>query len=415
LRVFGWRDPAILTLALIAVAVGFGQFGVVAGLGDVSRTFGHQTRGLTIADQAGLSGSSLGVGLAVIRLASLGGLFLTALADRRGRKTTVVATTALGLALTALAAAAPGYWWFIIVFAVGRPALSAGGAIAQVGAAELTSSADRAKAVALIAGGYGVGTGLVAVIHGLTISTLGFRGLLLLALVPLAFLPALSRHMVETDRFQRAAAGGEHPLPVLGPVERPFSHRLMVIAGLAFAQSVVTGPANSFLFVYAQNVRHLSGVLTAAMVVAAGATGLGGLFLGRWLADAFGRRPTAAGALLAMAAFGIVAYSGTVPGLLVGCVLGVLASSTFAPAGGALVNELFPTSVRASVAGWQVAAGVLGAAAGLLAFGAIADATNQFAAAAALTFVPASLAAGLFWAVPETRGKEPEDLYPNLP
>jgi hypothetical protein len=42
-----------------------------------------------------------------------------------------------------------------------------------------------------------------------------------------------------------------------------------------------------------------------------------------------------------------------------------LVGATLAPAAGALANELFPTSVRASVAGWLVAASVLGAAARL--------------------------------------------------
>jgi MFS family permease len=80
---------------------------------------------------------------------------------------------------------------------------------------------------------------------------------------------------------------------------------------------------------------------------------------------------------------------------------------------GALLTELFPTSVRASVAGWWVAAGVLGAVTGLVAFGAVADVDNRFEFAAALTFFPAALGAGLFWLLPETRGKEPEDLWPT--
>jgi MFS family permease len=87
-----------------------------------------------------------------------------------------------------------------------------------------------------------------------------------------------------------------------------------------------------------------------------------------------------------------------------------MAGSELAP--GALLTELFPTSVRASVAGWWVGAGVLGAGTGLVVFGAVADVGNRFAIAAALTFLPAALAAGLFWLVPETRGKEPEDLWP---
>jgi len=89
-----------------------------------------------------------------------------------------------------------------------------------------------------------------------------------------------------------------------------------------------------------------------------------------------------------------------------------MAGSALGPAAGALLTELFPTSVRASAAGWWVVAGVLGAGVGLLVFGGVADAASRFPLAAAVTFLPAALAAGLFWLVPETRGREPEDLWP---
>ena len=62
-----------------------------------------------------------------------------------------------------------------------------------------------------------------------------------------------------------------------------------MIAVLAFAVSVITGPANSFVFLFAQNILHQRGVVTAGMVVGAGAAGLGGLLAGRWLADRTGR------------------------------------------------------------------------------------------------------------------------------
>jgi len=87
----------------------------------------------------------------------------------------------------------------------------------------------------------------------------------------------------------------------------------------------------------------------------------------------------------------------------------------FALAAGALANELFPTAVRASVSGWVVAAGVLGAVGGLLGFGAIADVGNRFGTAAVFTFLPAVVFAGLFWLVPETRGREPEEMWPTAP
>jgi MFS family permease len=403
----------VVGLALAALAAGFGQFGAVAALGDVARAFGERVaHGATVAEQAGLSGTQLGVGLAVIRLASLGGLPLAGLADRFGRRRTLLVGLGAGLAFTVATALSPSYWAFVAIFALGRPLLSAGSALSQVSAAEQTAAADRAKAVALAAAGYGVGAGLTAVVHSLAAGALGFRGIFALAAIPLVLLPLLARRIEEPDRFAVAAAA-EHPAPVLGAVGRPFRGRLALVLTLGFAVSVITGPANSFVFLYAQNVAHLSGGVTAAMVVGAGATGLLGLLAGRAMADRLGRRPTIVLGFAGVAACGVLCYSGSRVALVTGYVLGVLCGSTFAPALGALLNELFPTSVRASVSGWWIAAGVLGAAVGLVVFGAVADVGNRFGLAAAVTFLPAALVLLLFFLLPETRGKEPEDLWPG--
>ena len=120
--------------------------------------------------------------------------------------------------------------------------------------------------------------------------------------------------------------------------------------------------------------------------------------------------------MVAVALLATVTYSGSAPALLVGYVLGIFAASVFAPAAGSLVNELFPTAVRASVAGWSLAAGVLGAVTGLVVFGAVAEADHSFAVAGLVTFWPAALVMVLFWLLPETRGREPEDLsWPGNP
>jgi len=400
-------------VALATFASGFAQFGVVAALADVAREFGQVTHGATFADQAGLSGTELGIGLAIIRLASLGGLAVTGLADRFGRRMMLLITVGAGLVLTAVAAASPSYWWFVAIFACGRPLLSATNGLAQVDVAEQTASADRAKAVALVAAGYGVGAGVIAIVHSLASRTLGFRGVFALALVPLALLPLLRRWIEEPDRFVVAAAGSSHPIPVVGAVARPFRRRLGVIVVLAFAVSVVTGPANSFVFLFAQSFLHQSGVVTVGMVLGAGVAGLAGLLAGRWLADRVGRRLTGALAMVAVALFAALAYTGSASALVAGYILGVFSASVFAPAIGALTNELFPTSVRASVVGWSLAAGVLGAAAGLVVFGSVARAGHPFALAGFLTFLPVVPVMALFWLLPETRGREPEDLWPN--
>jgi MFS family permease len=410
-KLHGWRDPPIIAVTLVVAAAGFGQFGAAAALADVAADFGAVVNGdedPTIAEQAGLSGTKLGIGLAIIRLASLGSLPLAGLADRLGRRATVIGLGCLGLALVAAASLSPSYWWFVAIFALSRPMLTATDAVGEVSAAEETASADRAKAIALVAAGYGVGSGLVAVTRGIGGDALGWRPLFGLALVALVLVVIAGRHVQEPDRYSAARAREDKPLPVLGAVGPRFRRKVVILAALVFAIAVVTGPANTFMFVYAEGILGLSPAVTAGLVVGAGLTGLVGLLIGRWGADRIGRRLTGGAALVGVAAAGIITYSGTTVGLGIGYLCAVLAGSAFAPATGALHAELFPTSVRATVAGWLIAAGVLGAVVGLLAFGAVADAADRFSLAALVVFVPAAVASILFVLVPETMGQELE-------
>jgi hypothetical protein len=71
--------------------------------------------------------------------------------------------------------------------------------------------------------------------------------------------------------------------------------------------------------------------------------------------------------------------------------------------------------VRASVAGWLVAASVLGAVAGLLAFGAVADLGHRFGVAALAVFLPALLGLALFLRLPETGDANPKTCGPRCP
>jgi len=417
-RLHGWRHPAILAVAAATVAAGFAQFGATTALGDVARVFGETGDGTSLVARVGLSGTTLGVGLAIVRLASLASLPLAALADRHGRRRMLLGCVTGGLAATALAALSPGYWWFVGLFAIGRPLLSATNAIAVVIAAEETETRDRAKAIALMTAGYGIGAGLTALVRGVAGGELGFRGLFALALVPLAAMPLLARRLEEPDRYQRLRAAADPALAaarpaVLGRVRAELRPRLRLLAVLAFSIAFVTGPMNTFLFVYAENALGISRSSTAAMVLAAGPIGLVGLVIGRWAADRLGRRVTAAGTQAMVALAGMVTYSGSRPAVAAGYLLAILVASAYAPSFGALGSELFPTSVRATAAGWLVAAGVVGAVAGLIAFGLLTDALSSFAAAAVLVCAPVVLTCVLFARLPETRGLELEQSAPD--
>jgi MFS family permease len=417
-RLHGWRHPAILAVAAATVAAGFAQFGATTALGDVARAFGETSDGTSVVARVGLSGTTLGIGLAVVRLASLASLPLAAMADGYGRRRMLLACLTGGLAATALAALSPGYWWFVALFALGRPMLSATNAIAGVVAAEETDSRDRAKAIGLLTAGYGVGAGLTALVRGVAGDGLGFRGLFALALVPLAAMPLLARRLEEPDRYQRLRAAADPELAavrpaVLGRVRADLRPRLWLLASLAFAIAFVTGPMNTFLFVYAENALGMSRSATAAMVLAAAPVGLVGLLIGRWAADRLGRRVTAAATQAIVALAGMLTYSGSRATVAAGYLLAILAASAYAPSFGALGAELFPTGARATAAGWLVAAGVLGAVAGLVAFGLLTDALDSFATAAVLVCAPTILASVLFARLPETRGLELEQSAPD--
>jgi MFS family permease len=408
LQLSDWRSRSVVGVALVALCAGFGQFGAVAALGNVAKGFGHVVSGTTIADQAGLSGTTLGLGLAVLRLASLAAMPLTSVADRIGRRRVLLGCCALGLVATVAASASPSFWWFVAIFAIGRPLLSASSAVGQVVAAEITDAPNRARGVALVTAGFGVGSGLVALLHGAASGFFGFRGLFLLAVIPLLFMPFVGRLVSETDRYEVAKAEFATARPTLGTVHRRLLGRLGVVAVISFGVAETSGPATGFVYLDAQDITRLAPGVLSAMVLTAGLTGLVGLYLGQLLADRLGRRLTGVIAMVGLALASMVTYSGGRPELFFGYSLGIFFTALLAPTAGSFVNELFPTEVRAHVAGWLVISSVLGAIAGLVGFGAIADAGGSLRLAAVVVFAPTILISGLFLALPETKGLEPE-------
>jgi MFS family permease len=120
-RLHHWRDSAVPAAGALTLAVGFAEAGATTTLGDVARAFGEVSPAGSVAATVGLSGTTLGIGLAAIRLASVAGLPLAALADRAGRRPVLLGCVAAGLGVTALAALSPGYWWFVALLAAARP------------------------------------------------------------------------------------------------------------------------------------------------------------------------------------------------------------------------------------------------------------------------------------------------------
>ncbi len=399
----GWLAAPVLGAAAISVASGFSQFAITAVIGDVASAFGAPGAGDDPASQIGLTATTLGVALAAIRLASLGALPGTALADRLGRRRVLLTAVTVGLTLTVLSAAAPTFWTWVLLVALARPWLTTVNNAAGVVGAEETTSRDRSWAVALIGGAYGLGAGAVAVLRGVLPSE-AWRPAMAASAIGLVLLPLLSRLIREPTIFLQAE---DDPRPLLlGAVPRPDRSRLTVLCLLTAGMGLATGPGFTYLFVYGEKVLGATPGEMSILILAAGPTGLVGLLAGRWGADHLGRRPTAAVAMIATALAVAVAYGGSFTGLTVGYLAGLTTSAAFGPPTLALAAEAFVTSVRSTATGWIAAAGVIGAVGGLALFGVLVDALGGFDRAAMAMAVPVVLAAGLFWLVEETRGRE---------
>ncbi len=401
----GVIDQVTLALAALALFAGFAQFGAVASLADVAKHFGHVSDSTSLASQVGLSGSVLGLGLAVLRIASLGALPLASLADRLGRARLVRQTLWTGLAITAAAALSPNYWIFVACFALGRPLLSTAATLLQVMTVELSSTAQRVGRLAIVAAGSGAGAGLSAILHGVIRSSGSFRWLFALAVVPVVAVGALLRVIPEPT---------SHDLDLLarvGAVPRAHRNALWRVAIVVGVLGMIAGPANGFVFVYGESVLHISPSKVAFMVTCAAFTGLAGLFLSRFLAARWGRRTTVALGLVASGLTATLAYGGGSTAFVVGYLLGVAAGGLVTPVITALGTEIFPHHVRATAAGWLVVAGVVGATVGLGLFGWVGDVVNAAGPSALrwpaiATFLPLLWTARLLRRLPESANVE---------
>jgi MFS family permease len=228
-----------------------------------------------------------------------------------------------------------------------------------------------------------------------------------MALIPAFAIRPLMRRIPETVGNGSIAEAAQSRL---GAIPREFISKLVIVATLTIVVAIITGPANGFAFVYAESVLSISHHEVALVVALSAFTGIAGLIVGRYLADHLGRRWGFLIGVLGTAATSVLAYSGGRASFILGYMTGVFAAAMLAPPGAALINEAFPHTIRATVGGWVIVAGVIGGILGLMLFGYVGDVAhisatiNALRIPAIVTFLPLLPLLGLLRWLPETKG-----------
>jgi MFS family permease len=367
----------------VALVASFAQFGAVAALNDVATHFGSHPNLLHINTLVGLKGSQIALGLAILRLASLGSLAFTSHADRTPRPKILKWVLYVGLLLTGLAALSPSYWVFVLLFALARPLFGAASALAQIMTSE-HSHGHRVGSMAVLTAGTGIGAGLAAVLHGAVRGPNSFRWLFALALVPLFIMPLVLRPLRSVVSSQKSDAR-------LGAVPRELRKPVLTLSLVAFAVGIIGGPANGFAVVYGEGVCHIQPSSMSLIILLCALTGLGGLWVGSRLSKRIGLKRTLVLTILSVALMATIAYGGSKPQFIVGYLIGMGMSGAMSPVLATLATQVFPKRNRATCAGWIVVAGVLGAVFGLELFGYIVDSWHgnfPWRMAALITFWP---------------------------
>jgi MFS family permease len=356
------------------------------------------------ADEFGASEEAQGVAGTVVRCGIVFALGVVILADRVGRRRTLVAAAFAAPVLTALGALSPSFAFLTGTQMLGRPLAIALGLIVGIVAIEEMPRNSRAYAISLLALATGLGAGFA--VMALPLADLGERGWRLTYVLALAFLPiavGLARRLPESRRFEIV-----HPVTPRLP-----RWRLAMVAATGFLLNLLVAPASFFQNRYLKDVRGYSATLIALFTLATNTPGGIGVVAGGRLADLHGRRVV--GAIgVAGAAIGTVAtfYLAGAPMWLASTATAVVGGS-YIPALGVYTAELFPTGRRGLANGIIATTSLVGSSIGLLVAGALLDNDVDYGPVMALLAVgPLLVTILVSVAYPETAHLELEQINP---
>lgn len=398
-----WAPPDRLTerqvgtLALLAMASMTATF---------ANTLFTQTASFA-ADAFGITDRGQGVGGAIVRLGVVLTLPFAVLADRLGRRRTIVLTSWLAPLFCLVGAAAPSFWALVATQTVARPMGIALSLLAGVAAAEDMPRNTRAYAVSVLAMAAGLGAGVA--VGALKLADLGTQGWRLVYVLSVLWIPvaiSLGGRLLETRRFETVHQ-------IAQPMHR---NRLALVAMVAVTSNLFIAPASFFQNRYLDDVRGYSGGGIALFALATGTPASLGLVLGGRLADLVGRRRLILVCTPLSTALVVLGFSTGGTAMWAAALGGGLSGAVMYPAYQVYRAEMFPTGNRGRANGIVSTAALLSGSVAILFVGWVRDHGWSFSQALSLMAAGQLLAAGIAWAFyPETAHLELEQLNPEDP
>ncbi len=365
--------------------------------------------------QAGLLGS-----LALLAAAG-GGIAFGVFSDRFGRTRALMGSVLIYSTFTGLTALTTNIWQFAVcrvLLGIGMGGEWASGASLV---SEHWSAEHRGKALGLMQSAWAVGYGLAAIVVGLVLPMVGWRGVFAIGVLPALLTIWIRRDVEESGMWQASHAARESSDPIVARAPAGFGAIAELFRGPVGKITIAVTFMNACtLFGWWGLNQWIPAYLS--LPVAQGGVGLsprvmaGFVFamqVGMWfgyvtfgfIGDTVGRKRTYVTYLLAASI--LLPLYGFLRTPLVLLALGPFVAffgTGYYSGFGALTAELYPTAVRGTAQGFTYNLGRVASAAAPWVVGSLAS-SNGFAAAFAVTGA-AFLTAAITWRwIPETRGR----------
>jgi MFS family permease len=355
--------------------------------------------------------------LAVTRLGALPAFLGIALADRGGRRRSILIGVAGSAIVCGVSAFAPNYYFLTGAQVFQRAFLFTTATVATIAVVEEAPEGARAYATSMLALAGGFGFSISVIILPLAdIGRQAWRIPFALGTLMILLAPVIGRRLAETRRYEALAQTDVDRGRVRDIRGKGYGRRFVMLAAVAFLLNIFSAPSSQLANKYLTDIHQFSNSGIALFrTVTTGIPGLFGLVLGGRLAEVRGRRPIAAFALTIATVTQMVFFLSGGALIWVMAATSIVAASCGGIALGTLGVELFPTETRGTSNGLLGVIAVFGSALGLVITGLLVrHHPGELGRAVALCGIGA-LVASVFLVplLPESHARALDDVSPT--